>query len=293
MSASHTLLSAIIDYAGLFPPAKLTLEKVVRNYRAYRAGPHAEFLGRLVLPIGQLDELVAAATTAAVPETELASWRLSVLGSGDHTADATRIQQFHQRTNGPRVVALETKSTEPAQIIDLGGRFAPSLEVWVELPPDPDPAPLLAALKQIGRGAKIRTGGTTPEAFPSRTAIARFLIECHRAGVVAKATAGLHHPITGTYPLTYEPGSPRGTMFGFMNVFLAAALARTATADQLAEILADPAPENFAATSDGFRWRHVRIDADHFNAARRSVLRSFGSCSFTEPIEGLQSLGWL
>ena len=49
-----------------------------------------------------------------------------------------------------------------------------------------------------------------------------FLIACRRHGVTFKATAGLHHAMRGSYPLTYERASESGTMFGFLNVFLAA-----------------------------------------------------------------------
>ena len=86
--------------------------------------------------------------------------------------------------------------------------------------------PRLAVLSAAGARAKVRTGGVTEGAFPASHALARFIQSCADAGVPFKATAGLHHPLRGEYRLTYEPGSPHGMMFGFLNVFLAAAFAR-------------------------------------------------------------------
>jgi hypothetical protein len=48
--ALAALLHGVIDYAGLFPPASLDLTTAMRNYAAYRAGPHAWMLGRFVTP---------------------------------------------------------------------------------------------------------------------------------------------------------------------------------------------------------------------------------------------------
>jgi hypothetical protein len=153
---------------------------------------------------------------------------------------------------------------------------------------------LLEAIRAVGRGAKIRTGGVTPDAFPAATDIARFLATCQRLGVTAKATAGLHHPLRGDYRLTYEPGAPRGMMFGFLNVFLAAALLRAGgTEADAAQLLADSDAANFHQSSEALGWRHHRFSASQLASTRQSLLRSYGSCSFTEPIEGLQELRWL
>jgi hypothetical protein len=53
------LLRGLIDYAGLFPPASLDVPEAVRNYRAYRSGPHAWMLGRFVVPAARVAEIPA------------------------------------------------------------------------------------------------------------------------------------------------------------------------------------------------------------------------------------------
>src|SRR5689334_20933712 len=58
MSASlRALLSGILDYAGLFPPARLPLDAAVRNFARYRTEPEAWMLGRFVCPAARLAEL--------------------------------------------------------------------------------------------------------------------------------------------------------------------------------------------------------------------------------------------
>jgi len=50
------LLSNLIDYAGLYPPAELPLPIVVERYRGFLASPDAWILNRLVLPHTKLSE---------------------------------------------------------------------------------------------------------------------------------------------------------------------------------------------------------------------------------------------
>ena len=58
----RALLHQIIDYAGLFPPAKLPLEEALGNYlRVKKTSPHAWMLGRFVCPAARLSELLTLA----------------------------------------------------------------------------------------------------------------------------------------------------------------------------------------------------------------------------------------
>ena len=180
----QTLLANLIDYAGMFPPASLSLEEAVRKYEAYQRGPYAWMLGRFVVPLARAREV-----------THLP---LSVLGDGPFEI-------------------IETK-----EIVEPKGRT-----VYVE-----GVAPSQLAGK--GLRAKIRTGGVTPDAFPSAETIAQFIRECRDHRVAFKATAGLHHPLRCVKPLTYEPDAPTGTMHGFLNVFIAAAMP-----DRAEEVLLD------------------------------------------------------
>src|SRR5258705_780 len=55
--ALQVLLSEVIDYAGLFPPAKLDVPTSVDNYLRYFHGPQKWILGRFVCSSGKLPEL--------------------------------------------------------------------------------------------------------------------------------------------------------------------------------------------------------------------------------------------
>ena len=110
-----------------------------------------------------------------------------------------------------------------------------------------------------------------------------------------KATAGLHHPIRAEQPLTYEPDPPRAVMHGFVNLFLAAAFARTARADRglLESILSETDPTAFAFSEKTARWRDRELDTVAMSKTRESFALSYGSCSFTEPIDDVRALGWI
>jgi hypothetical protein len=132
------------------------------------------------------------------------------------------------------------------------------------------------------------------DAFPPAATVARFLRAGREHGVVLKATAGLHHPVRGEFPLTYAPDAPRGRMFGFLNLLVAAALTHGDAAEpDVVAALEESDPSAFALDRDAVRWRGHRLDAARLEATRRDLFRSFGSCSFTEPLDGLRSLSWL
>lgn len=286
------LVEGLIDYAGLFPPAGLSMGEVIRNFVAYRSGGHAKLLGRCVVPLARLTDFERQ--LAELPGSAQAGWRLSVLGTQNPSSDWAAINAFNLRHPDARIVSVEVKATSETEINALAQAFPPIVEVWVEIPSGRDSTSLVAALAHAKRGAKIRTGGTAPEAFPAAEDVARFLATCHRAGVVAKATAGLHHPFSGVHPLSYEAEAPVGAMFGFINIFLAATLTQKGTpAEVVAALLLDRDPANFHCSSQVISWREHAFAPAELSKARQTLLRSFGSCSFTEPIDGLEAVGWL
>src|SRR6185436_12327785 len=100
--------------------------------------------------------------------------------------------------------------------------------------------------------------------------VAAFLRACREAGVAFKATAGLHHPLRCVKPLTYEANAPAGTMHGFVNVFLAAAVL-----DHAEEILREEDPRAFAFGDDAVAWRGHPVSTDALARMRRDFALSF------------------
>ncbi len=290
MLALHTLLRRIIDYAGLFPPAGLDMTAAVAEYAEHRAGPHRWALGRFVVPATRLDEL------ARVAEPSLANggepWRLSALLGSDVGAGLAEVKGFNQAHAGRAVVeAVEVKAGTPEEVWPLA-RPLSDYETYVEIPITGGLSPLVNAVADSGFRAKVRTGGVTPDAFPADSDLAGFVWECLKQGAPFKATAGLHHPLFGIYPLTYERDAIRAPMFGFLNLFLMAALMARQTPGAV-DILVECTPQAFQFDAYGVSWKGHRLTELDFARLRRDVAISFGSCSFREPIADLQSLGLL
>ena len=293
-AAIRALLGGLVDYAGLFPPAALSMTDVVKNYDSYRHGPQSWMLGRLVLPMARLGEFEeeAASRLGGGPP-----WRLSVLGDA---REPEGIERFNARLEGRAVIdSIEAKAATVEEIGRLGSATitAPRGEpvrMYVEFPIATDPTSLVRAVSAHGYRAKVRTGGVTENAFPASARIVTFLEACQVYDVPFKATAGLHHPVRGEFPLTYEPGSACGTMWGFLNVFVAALLLRQGAGPDVAtQALEERDLTAFAGDDEAVTWRRHRLPLQAVAAGRATFATSFGSCSFTEPVGDLMTQGIL
>jgi hypothetical protein len=291
MKAIHVLLRNAIDYAGLFPPAALDMEAAVENYAEYRRGGESWALGRFVLPAGRLSEFSRASNRYGAAPSPAERWQLAALAGSDLDADLAAIEDFNQRSPLARVDTLEVKSDSAERVGDIMRRLTGHLQTYVEIPVDRDPTPLLAMIRRMGGRAKVRTGGITRDAFPTSSTLIRFVAACVQSQVPFKATAGLHHPVRAEYRLTYAPDSERSPMFGFLNLFLAAAFLHVGMDEQQAEeVLQESSPAAIRIEEEAISWKGRRLDLHELRQARQEVMVSFGSCSFTEPLSELQSL---
>ena len=299
------LLRDAIDYAGLFPPAQLDMPGAVAEYESYLRSGEVWALGRFVVPVARLDELASVAAGSPFGESESLGMRqggrgLSAVFGADVSADAGRVDAFNAAHSADadrwwaRVEAVELRAATLDAVHDALRVVPARFERFVEIPIAGDITPLVRAIHDGGAAAKVRTGGTTPDAFPSAADLARFLATCVTEGVRFKATAGLHHPLRGDYALTYEPGSAKGRMYGFLNVFLAAAFLRAGQGESVArEVLEEQDPSSVTFDADGVAWRGRRLPAAVIADVRGASIQSFGSCSFREPIDDLTALGLL
>ncbi len=293
MSAVSTLLTGLVDYAGLFPPAELPMAPAVEKYASYRKGAHAWMLGRFVLPISRLDEFAKTAAPLA-PASGDPWWLAGLVNPASLRADLTAAADFNERHDlGAAVDTFEMKATEPAIIAEAAKMVPRGASLYVEIPLDPDPAPLLDIVAEHNLRAKARTGGVTPDAIPPSALVARFLSGCAERGIVYKCTAGLHHPIRARYPLTYKPDAPVAVMHGYLNVFLAGAFLLHGMPEPLAVDLLDETDlKAFQFSDQSIVWRGHRLAPDQLGA-ERIYATAFGSCSFDEPVGDLQAAGVL
>ena len=296
MNSIRFFLSGIVDYAGLFPPAGLNMATAVSNFAQYRAGADRDLLGRLVVPAARLEEFGDAARGLLELGDEGEPWRLSVI-VGDNLAAARKavldfnsIYSASSDLGYAQCDAVEIHAHTEADVLAAMQAFGKSLRVFFEIPLEPDPGPMLRVIARHSGSAKMRTGGLTEGAFPPASAISRFISRSNDLGVRFKATAGLHHVLRAAYPLTYEAGSATGLMFGYLNLFLSAAFIRSGMSEaEACEVLEERSVETFAFSNGGVAWREHKLTASELAATRAHAL-SFGSCSFSEPVDEARAL---
>ncbi len=304
-SVLKTFLFQIIDYAGLYPPANLSLDEAIRNFIKYQKEDESWMLSRFIIPAKRLTELADM-----LPREQTLSF--SALGRGGKDADEflenikldiVDILAFRE-IHGASVIADVFETTLPASTLtelpatlellnktsDLLNKNG--LTVFFEAPfgtgweiRAENLIRALHKLKDKHVGFKLRTGGVTADAFPTSAQIAWALAKTRDADIPIKATAGLHHPIR------HYNESVSTKMHGFLNVFSAGMLAITnnISAEQIESILEDEDPKSFMFNEKSFTWKNIPVNIEQIEQARQQIT-SFGSCSFDEPREDLQKL---
>lgn len=289
-ASARALFAALIDYAGLFPPAQLPMPAAVHNYAHYQDIPFSWIVGRFIVPASRLEEFEREATSYLPLPGSSAIWRLSLL-STDPARDVKRLDDFNRTHSGALFDSIEIKADSAAEIAAAGKAIPRSLRLYCETPPVGEIDPLIAAIGKAGAQAKVRCGGVSADAFPSADRLAGFLCACHAAGVGFKATAGLHHPLRGIYPFTYEPDSQKGLMHGFLTVVLAAAWVCVGmSGGEVVELLEERSAAAFRFFDDGVVWREHHLGIADLLASRRDFAFAFGSCSFAEPVADLRKM---
>ena len=316
MSSIYYLMRNTVDYAGLFPPAGLPMTQVVENFSRYAACKEHSMLSRLIIPAMKLTAFEESATALLPSDPETEAWKISALvpsieqqnGSLDHSKfdlAFEAIYQFnlrhaHDNHISAVVDAVELKTPNQA-VLDCtlmrlvqDERFK-GIRAFLEVPHSNDPSDMLESIaKQPGATvfAKIRTGGVKPDLIPPVSDVARFIHACAKHELGFKATAGLHHPIRAKHKLTYEPDSESATMHGFLNVFVAAAIAfeHQVEVSSLEEILGATSTDVFDFQEDKLTWNGLSVPLASISDTRNHGIVSFGSCSFVEPTEELVQL---
>jgi hypothetical protein len=103
--ALRALLTDIVDYAGLYPPAALPLQEVEDRYQVFLASPDRWILNRLVLPADKL--------TGIQPD-----WRITALVDGEPGPLAPQVEALE--TRGTARLSLITYCEAPIEAIEPG-----------------------------------------------------------------------------------------------------------------------------------------------------------------------------
>jgi hypothetical protein len=240
------VLERLIDHAALFPPASMSLDDALAEDRRARESPHAEVIGRFVVPSDRLRDLPDERPELSVVLRDAADIDLVSATAG--------VEAVETRLHGPR--------TRPDELMASYRTVEPlGVEKYFELVLDDgwrDSVPAtIGAIAALGARVKLRCGG---EVTPTVEQVALVIASCREAGVPFKCTAGLHHAVR------------RGEEHGFLNILAAT----TAPPARLESVLAEEDPE--------------KLDVE---GADRSLFVSFGSCSWSEPVDDLVELGLL
>lgn len=293
----RAMLEGVIDYAGLFPPAKLPMKDALTEYLELVEGPDSWIVDRFACNIGRLPDL--AVELAEHPEEP--NVLVSVIGTAqpDHKHwkhglehDAAVMTKFisDAESHGD-IQAFEIRVPDhkfiDEYVRDL--RQFTGVDVFIELPWGPEMRDSLAMIAEMESCfAKVRTGGLEASAYPSSADLADFIQQCSQLDLTFKLTAGLHNPLPSVDPAT------GGRMHGFVNVLTATAqaLAHDLTTKEIEQILEETDPKAFSFKRDSVTvHEHKASLAEVENS--RTLFVSFGSCSVAEPLEGLEKTGFL
>jgi hypothetical protein len=289
LPALKQLLSSIVDYAGLFPPAQLSLPEAVAMYARAQSSPYRWLVGRFVLPAACLRAFVALLPTV-LESGQPDNWSLSVVLSKDWAAELEQIRQ-HAANEQILIRALEVPPLPPNDIQQICSHLPGGMTAFFEIPFSTDLEPYLILLQNSCAAAKLRTGGITSDAFPDSAQLAQRILSLAKQ-IPFKATAGLHYPLRGNHRLTYKPDSTSTIMHGFLNVAMLAAIAyqQSVPLDDAIALLEEQSIHPFQFTETAIRWRNYTLSLSDLERSRQQFFYSFGSCSIQEPLDDLHTL---
>jgi hypothetical protein len=275
----------LIDDAAVFPPGDAALPDAVAAYTA-RDEWYADFVASFVVTDVRISEVRACVDGASLP--------LSIVVTGGAGAIPGALG-LAARAGNP-VAGLETALRDPDDPVGAARRVVAACDaarseglldddtpVYVEIPHVGATAGWLAAADVVAENEfrlKFRTGGLEPHLFPAAHALAHWIDAALDRETPFKGTAGLHHAVRHT---SAEGVGEPVAQHGFLNVLLATRQAFDgATTGDVVETLERRDAAGLAADAR---------DADL--AGARRWFTSFGSCSVTEPLDDLVSLGLL
>ena len=266
----------LVDDAAIFPPGDAPLHEASAAHAHRRHAPYADLVGTFVVRDTDVPLLRGTPLALSVVLTGGAGQVAGVAGLGRKLHVAVEGLEIALRDlddlagNARRVVAAVDAARGDGLLDD-------HVPVYVELPATEVSAGWLAAADEVAAAElrlKLRTGGLAASAFPTSTTLAGWIDAALDRETPFKCTAGLHRAVRHTGEDGFEH-------HGFLNLLVATRRAFDgAGADEVVATLEERDPASLVA------------DTAELDRARR-WFTSFGSCSVSEPLDDLITLGLL
>ena len=254
----------LVDDAAIFPPGDVPIHDATAAYGARRDEWYADLVGSFVLRDTDLPLVRGFGAPLSVVVTGGAGQIAGPLGA------AARI--------GLEVAAVEIAvrdADDPVgnvRRIDAAARAADvDAPLFIEIP-GPATAQWLAAADEVaacGHRLKLRLGNVDHDLIPDASTVATWIDAALDRETRFKATAGLHRAVR------HDPEG--GGAHGFLNVMAAT------------QVLWDGGTVDDA--TDALEQRDGAVLAGTDLSSARRWFTSFGSCSVSEPLDDLITLG--
>jgi len=306
------LLTEILDYTGMFPPADLPVEDAVQNYLDYRSRPEGFILGRFVCPAEELSDLTRRCGNLLSGGPPC---RLAVVGREDPLSPElvrdvrlldefaryghanTTLEAFETRLSGQTLDEWEADDVvEGLNVLatTLVERHFGALRVFLEPPAVGEPKTVtrrtieILGRHNVGRGepAPTRIGlklpisdSQTPSALSAED-LASAMIACRDASVPLKLAGELHHAL------------PAANEYGVLNVLAAGVIAASCEVaeSELAALLRTDDPGAFTFDEEGLAWGRLRASISEIETARRELMVCVATGRFEELVADLKAL---
>ncbi len=308
------LFKNMIDYAGTFPPANLSIEDAIEEYFKERSENGSWIIKTLILPwtkISEFDKQIKKRNS------ENLIIRISVLLVSEDTQkeflkkveeQIRELRKFLNSNDEYQLVSLEIKLPK---LDYIHGKINPNtiqvlselLEVhnmnnvimylegylikgWESiLDPIFNYLQQSNAVHETIMGYKIRTGSIKPEEIPDISTLVNLLKMLTTHDIPFKATAGLHSPLrTNNRALDVFN-------HGFFNILMVSSILKANLTNDikvLSEILEISQWEAFHFSEKYIEVRGFNISKKDLLEVRENQFLSFGSCSLREPLDDLQ-----
>lgn len=313
MQSLNIFMHKLLDYAGLFPPAKLPLHESLVNYSSYTKHKQNNWLGKFILPIHKINECMEIMTKQNVFNNNKNKVEFSIiLNSCEKFNDLNGIIKndlsiikcmSENLSNDIEIDSIEFYPPKEVYQPDKVALFSTMLDLvneafyseknikykYLEIPFSEninEYIDLIAKCNSKNRDKifiKLRTGGITPAQIPTAYHIAQAIRLCAEQQIPLKATAGLHVPVPNDNP---EVGA---RLHGFFNIFscLLLCYSKLLSITEMEYIITNYSYSDFSFSSTGLTVGNKFISNEKMSELRNSFIKSFGTCSFLEPIEHL------